>query len=148
MKRSDRMGKILKVNKQQEHIAAASFVSANEQYQAIESQLARLEEYRAQYSAQLEELKQTTSSATELREFQNFLAKISEAIEQQKEDLIKSAELVENTQDELRNRRIDVEKIKKASDLAIEQEQADERKRLHKEYDELYANNKQDRMQT
>ena len=142
MKRSNRMEKLVTINKQQEYRAAASFATTMERHQSLHEQLKKLEEYWTHYSEQLDELKKSTTSASALYEYQQFLAKINEAIKQQKAELALSDEQVVEKETDLLASRVEVEKIRKATDRILDQEQEVERRATQKEYDELYANNR------
>ena len=140
MKRSDKMAKLLKINKLHERLAASEFASASDQHDRVEEQLTRLEQYWDEYSVQLESLKQVTSSVDALRTHQDFLTRLNEAITQQRGELSKSGEALENSQNRLLECSIEVEKIRKARDSLREKEQVEERRQRQKEHDELVSN--------
>ena len=141
MKRSDRMAKLHQINLLQEKQAAASFASASNHYEQLQNQLRKLEEYWNEYSQQLEVLKTSTNCAMALREHQQFLNRLDEAITQQRTELERSAAQLAASQRELLERSVEVKKIEKATANIRAQELASERKKEQKETDELYAKN-------
>jgi flagellar FliJ protein len=139
-KRSERMEKLLEINRLNEGRAAVFFATARERYRQLKEQLDKLEQYWIEYDQRLETVKQSTRNAADLRDHQQFMARLNEAIGQQRAELERSAIDLESAESDLRQCRIEVEKIKSAAASIREQEQALERKRAQKETDELYAN--------
>ena len=139
MKRSERMAKLHRINQLHEKQAAINFASASQHHDQLQSQLQKLEEYWNEYSVKLEELKSSTNCAAALREHQQFLHKLDEAIAQQRTELEKSATQLEASQNDLLDRSVEVKKIEKATASIRKQELANEHKKTQKETDELYA---------
>ena len=139
MKRSDRMAKLHRINQLHEKRAASSFAQASQHHDQLREQLEKLEDYWREYSVKLEELKTTTNCAATLREHQQFLNKLDDAINQQRSELEKSAANLDASKDELVERSVEVKKIEKATASIRKQELASERKQSQKETDELYA---------
>ncbi|MEZ5490672.1 MAG: flagellar export protein FliJ [Gammaproteobacteria bacterium] len=141
MKRSERMSRLHKVNLLQEQRAAALHASARERQQLLQTQLNKLEAYWHEYSARLETLKTSTTCARELQEHHQFLGRLDEAIAQQRAELAKGEEALQQSHQDLVDSSVEAKKIEKTATSLREQEQASEQKKLQKEIDELYANN-------
>lgn len=139
MKRSDRMAKLHRINQLHEKRAASGFAQASQHHEQVLEQLEKLEGYWKEYSVKLEELKTSTSCAAALREHQQFLNKLDDAINQQRAELEKSAANLDASKSELVERSVEVKKIEKATASIRKQEAASERKQSQKEMDELYA---------
>lgn len=142
MKRSDRLAKLHRINQLQEKQAAARFASASNHHEQVQSQLQKLEEYWNEYSVKLEQLKTSTNCAAALRDHQKFLTTLDEAISQQQAELKQSAANLEASQNALVESSVEVKKMEKATASIRKQELDSERKKIQKEQDELYANNR------
>ncbi|MCB1671996.1 MAG: flagellar export protein FliJ [Gammaproteobacteria bacterium] len=139
MKRSERIDRLHRINKLQEELAAANHGSVLARYESLRNQLDKLQDYWSEYSARLEELKQSTSSVRDLQEYHRFLGKLEEAIAQQSIELEACAEALSSAEQELVERGVEAKKMEKASAGIREQEDARERQKLQKESDELAA---------
>ena len=142
MKRSERLTKLHRINQLHEKQAAARFAGASQHHDQLRRQLDKLEEYWKEYSVKLEELKTSTNCAAALREHQQFLDKLDEAITQQRSELEQSAINLEASQNELVESSVEVKKIEKATASIRKQELETERRKTLKEQDELYAKNR------
>jgi len=136
------MAKLHRINQLHEKRAATNFANASQRHDQLQDQLHKLQAYWNEYSVKLEELKTSTKCAAALREHQQFLNKLDDAIAQQRTELEQSAANLEASQNELVERGVEVKKIEKATDSIRKQELASERKKFQKETDELYANNR------
>jgi len=142
MKRSDRMAKLHRINQLHEKRAAANFANASQHHDQLQEQLQKLEDYWNEYSVKLEQLKTSTNCAAALREHQQFLNKLDDAIAQQRAELEQSESNLEASQNDLVERSVEVKKIEKATASIRKQELASEHRKSQKEMDELYANNR------
>ena len=115
MKRSDRLAKLHSINQLQEKQAAARFASASQHHDQVQSQLQKLEQYWNEYSLKLEQLKTSTNCAAALRDHQQFLNTLDEAISQQRAELEQSAANLEAAQNALVESSVEVKKIEQAT---------------------------------
>lgn len=70
---------------QKNDAATRKFGKLNQQQQAAQARLETLLQYRRDYQAQFQEAVQTGMGQTDLRNFQNFILRLDEAIAQQRE---------------------------------------------------------------
>jgi len=139
MKRSSRLDNLAGINRHFENQAGSSFADAQVQLQKQEHQLQLLINYRNEYNQQLTEKMKTTSSAFEIREFQQFIATIDAAISQQQEQVQKFVAELQNREQEWLQKRHEVKKLSRAAEVVRQREATIDQRAERKEEDELGA---------
>ncbi|MBI5660337.1 MAG: flagellar export protein FliJ [Nitrosomonadales bacterium] len=86
---------------QKNDAATRKFGKLNQQQQAAQARLETLLQYRRDYQAQFQEAVQTGMGQTDLRNFQNFILRLDEAIAQQRETVERALSSMQAGRDEL-----------------------------------------------
>ncbi len=82
-KRSERLRPVARLAEEEEHSAARELGERRQLLQQHQRQLEELESYRSEYLERLQQAAHQGIGAVQLRHYQSFVAKLSEAIAQQ-----------------------------------------------------------------
>lgn len=136
MKRSERLERLNVINHGLENLAGAKLASVNAEYSSQLNQLKQLCIYKDDYAEQLKQKLQLHISPQELRDYKYFFASIENAILQQESMVKHLAKKLDSCQQDWFEKRNEVEKINVAGaslkraeavqDARKEQQQSDE----------------------
>lgn len=124
-KRSERMAPVQRVLGSNEKDRARDLGAAQRQQQEAEQRLRDLQQYHDEYLRGFEQRARTGQSASSLRDYQQFLARLKEAIRQQEQLVQQSREAVAGS----RQRWQSAARQVKAVDSVVGRWQGDERRR-------------------
>ena len=134
MTRSERMGPIKQLAEGRERDAGTALALARRALEDHERQLAQLRQYRAEYAGRV-----STGAAPDgvrLQNYHAFLARLSDAIDQQERAVLEAAAQVERATDSWRESRIESASIGRAVDKMAVAERRVTDQRAQRETDE------------
>ncbi len=98
-KRSGRLQPVARLAEDKQQRAARKLGEIRQRLQQQQQQLQELESYRNEYICQLQDAARNGIKATQLRHYQSFVSKLSEAIEQQQKVVLVAEQDVAIAQD-------------------------------------------------
>lgn len=137
MKRSERIEKIVRLNRNFETMAGATFSKAQNDFQQKMQQLEQLNLYRDEYQERLKERLKSPINAQEMRDYQFFFNSLDYVISEQLK-IVKDSEIeVEKYRDEWLDKKNEVNKFTRLADNCRRTETKANEKKLLRENDEL-----------
>jgi len=128
-KRADRMAPVQKVLGSAEKEKARNFGAAQRQQEEAEQRLRDLQQYHDEYLRGFEQRARTGQSASSLRDYQLFLARLKEAIGQQEQLVQQAREAVAGS----RKRWQSAARQVKAVESVVDRWEGDERRRVDRQ---------------
>lgn len=120
---------LVNLAQQQSEAAARKFGQLNQLQQAAQAKLETLRQYRRDYQARFEETARNGMGQSDLRNFQDFLARLDEAIEQQRNANEYAIEQMQIGRNELK----EAQRKMKSFDTLAKRHEAAERMRAEKQ---------------
>lgn len=136
-RKSKRMQSILKLAQHEEQAAIEALGESSRNVEANINQLEELKRYRTEYREQLLAQGESGFSAAKMQQFQKFLYKLDEVIEQQKGQIVVSEQVREQRREMWLERRTRTNALDKVTQRYQASEAQEEQRRDQKESDEL-----------
>ncbi|GAB1235698.1 flagellar export protein FliJ [Ferrigenium sp. UT5] len=92
---------LLNLAHQQNDAATRKLGKLNHQQQSAQSRLAALQQYRHEYQVQFEEAEKNGIAPADMRNFQRFIERLDQAIQQQQQEISKATSSVQKGRSEL-----------------------------------------------
>ncbi len=121
---------------EREQRAARALGESRQHLQQQRRQLEELESYRTEYLDQLQRAARTGIGAGQLRHYQSFIGKLSEAIEQQRKVVAAAEEAMSRAQEQWHRSRTRVKVVDTVISTCRSEEQQEEQRNEQKETDE------------
>ncbi|HEA26128.1 MAG TPA: flagellar export protein FliJ [Ectothiorhodospiraceae bacterium] len=136
-RKSKRMQSILKLAQHEEKSAIEALGESSRNVEANIKQLEELRRYRAEYREQLLQQGENGFSAAKMQQFQQFLHKLDEVIEQQKGQIVVSEKVKEQRREMWLEKRTRTNALDKVTQRYQASEAQEEQRRDQKESDEM-----------
>lgn len=137
MNASDRFKPVLKVAENREANAARRFGQSQKLQREQEGKLENLRQYHAEYLARFQQTASVGMNASQLREYQAFLNKLEQAINEQEEIVRQSQLACTQHKKQWTEKHIRTQSMDKAMTRMVKTEQKQEDAREQKMFDEL-----------
>jgi len=134
--KSARLRPVEKIAEDKAKSATEAMVTARNDHQSHEQKLADLMQYRSEYIEQFQVRGKSGISSGHLQQYQQFIAQLDKAIEQQQQILYRSKQNLEHKQNHWQDKNSHKKAINKAVDRFMKIEAKGEDKKEQQELDE------------
>jgi len=135
-KASKRLQPVIDFNKREEIDAAKKLAQASSDVQAQKQRLKEFEDYRSEYGQQFSLAGSDGMSASRVRDFQSFIAKLNHVVEQQRVAITNSETNFEEKKRQWMAARNKLKAISKVQEKHVNKEDIEEEKKLQRDQDD------------